>query len=491
MVVRKVAFDDKQGSGFLAIGQTIRTTDTKGEVIGYNQARGTVFIGKIGRCQSTGEDIFDITFNGDAQLDTAQKKFGTASLLLDGTGDYLSVASSSEFAFGTGAYTYDIWVRPASGALTGTAHIFDMRTSGSDTAGRLYLESGQVRYAVGGTDIVTSGLLNLSANTWHHLAVVRSSTGTDGTKLYVDGVERGSGIDATNYAAKPMDIGAAFNAGNAFTGHIDEFRVSNTNRYTAAFTAPTGMFQGDANAKMLIHFDGAYAATYTEDWSGAESFSNDEEFNNDAIAATWRANSANLPTGFAGKTHRYYDAANLIERNKDFVAKEAVHLLTVQYPSLTIPGGNVNCEDDIRDVLGALVEDLRNGSNNHIWDASALYVDRSSTPVTLNHVETEITETVWAFDKVKEMLQYIFNNVPWTVAGSHGVKQRYDATLTDSNNNSLTAFDVSAATYNEATGDLVLTIGTHSLTTSNTLLFEKLKNRSTINDCLTIEKSSI
>ncbi len=33
------------------------------------------------------------TFNGNAQLDTAQKKFGTASLLLDGTGDYLEDAN--------------------------------------------------------------------------------------------------------------------------------------------------------------------------------------------------------------------------------------------------------------------------------------------------------------------------------------------------------------------------------------------------------------
>ena len=35
-----------------------------------------------------------ITANGDAQISTAQKKFGTGSLLLDGTGDYASPASS-------------------------------------------------------------------------------------------------------------------------------------------------------------------------------------------------------------------------------------------------------------------------------------------------------------------------------------------------------------------------------------------------------------
>ncbi|AOO02099.1 hypothetical protein Np151112_088 [Synechococcus phage S-RIM2] len=468
MVVRKVTFDDKQGTGFLAVGQVIRTTDTKGEVIGYNQARGTVFIGKIGRCQSTGDDIFDITFNGDAQLDTAQYKYGTSSLLLDGAGDYLNIASSSEFAFGTGAFTYDVYVRPATDALTGTSYILDQRSGSSgDTAAALYLENGQVRFSVAGSDVVTSGLLSLTANTWQHIAVVRSSTGAAGIKLYIDGVERGSATDATTYTAKPLNIGSDWNATNAFEGHIDELRVSNTNRYTAAFTALTGMFQGDANAKLLVHFDGVDAATYTEDWSGAESFTNNEEFNNDVIAATWRANSANLPTGFAGKTHRYYDAANLIESNKNFIAKEAVHLLTVQYPSLVIPGGNVNCEDDVRDILSALVEDLRNGSNNHMWDASALYVDRTNTPVTLNHIETEVVESVWTYDKVKEMLQYIINNVLWTVAGSHGLTQSTDATITDSSYTSLTTFSPSTATYNAATGDLVLTIGTHSLTTAS------------------------
>ena len=167
----------------------------------------------------------------------------------------------------------------------------------------------------------------------------------------------------------------------------------------------------------------------------------DEDWNNDAILETSRKTGA--PSGFDGKTHRYYDAANLIEVNKNFIAKEAVYLLTQQYPSLTIPGGNVNCEDDIRDVLGAMVEDLRNGSNSHMWDASALYVDRTANPISLNHVETEIDETVWAYDKVKEMLQYIINNVLWTVAGSHGLTQFTDTTITDSSTSSflcLTSF---------------------------------------------------
>ena len=66
--VRKLTFTDRQGSGFLNDGHVIRTLDTKAEVIGYSQANQIIYLGKIGRCKSTGEDYFDITFNGDAQL---------------------------------------------------------------------------------------------------------------------------------------------------------------------------------------------------------------------------------------------------------------------------------------------------------------------------------------------------------------------------------------------------------------------------------------
>ena len=41
---------------------------------------------------------FAVTAVGNAQLSTAQSKFGGSSLLLDGTGDYLTFASNSQFA---------------------------------------------------------------------------------------------------------------------------------------------------------------------------------------------------------------------------------------------------------------------------------------------------------------------------------------------------------------------------------------------------------
>ena len=423
--VTKITFKDQQGTGFFSAGQIIKTRDTKGEVIGYNQARRTIYLGKVGRILNSGQDYHVATFNGDAQLDTAQKKFGTASLLLDGTGDYLSIPTSTEFGFATGAFTIECWIRPTN--VTGAKAILDFRTTGTEISPYLYLDGANLKYFVNGSVVIT-GTATLVADTWYHVTISRSGSTT---RLFVDGVQDGGDYsDGSNYGStKPLTVGATFGAADGFIGHIDEIRVSNTARYTAAFTPRNGIFQGDSNTKLLLHLDGDDAQIYTEDWSGGESFTNGEEFHNDAILATSRL--AGAPLGFTGNSHRVYNATTSIALNKDFIAKEVVYLLTQQYPSLVIPGGNVNCEDDIRDVLDQLIEDLKNGSNSHMWDAAALYVDRTQNPVTLNHIETEVAETIWAYNKVDEMLQYIINNVAWTVQGNHGLTQTLNTDATN------------------------------------------------------------
>ena len=51
-----------------------------------------------------------VTAVGNAQIDTAQKKFDTGSALFDGTGDYLSLEDSDDWDFGTGDFTVDCWI---------------------------------------------------------------------------------------------------------------------------------------------------------------------------------------------------------------------------------------------------------------------------------------------------------------------------------------------------------------------------------------------
>ncbi|MBT6515561.1 MAG: hypothetical protein HOK65_12415, partial [Crocinitomicaceae bacterium] len=50
-----------------------------------------------------------MTPNGTAQIDTAQKKFGTGSILLNGSGNFLSAPDSDDFNFASGDFTIDFW----------------------------------------------------------------------------------------------------------------------------------------------------------------------------------------------------------------------------------------------------------------------------------------------------------------------------------------------------------------------------------------------
>src|SRR3990167_9944086 len=55
-----------------------------------------------------------VTAVGNAQIDTAEKKFGTASGLFDGAGDYLSIPDHADFDLSGGIWTVDGWFRTTS-----------------------------------------------------------------------------------------------------------------------------------------------------------------------------------------------------------------------------------------------------------------------------------------------------------------------------------------------------------------------------------------
>ena len=71
-----------------------------------------------------------MTAVNQAQIDTAQSKFGGASGLFDGTGDYLSSADSADWAFGSGDFTIDFWLRFAT--VTAQAAFLSQMDAGGD-----------------------------------------------------------------------------------------------------------------------------------------------------------------------------------------------------------------------------------------------------------------------------------------------------------------------------------------------------------------------
>jgi len=180
---------------------------------------------------------------GNAQLDTAQSKFGTASGLFDGTGDYLTLDGSSDFAFSTGNFTIDFWFRLAS--VAANVVFYDSRPATTDGAYvALYTTPTKVALYVSGVTQIT-GTTTLTTSTWYHLALTRSS---GSTKLFLNGLQEGSTwTDTTTYlngASRPT-IGTDGHtvANQNMNGWLDEFRVVKGGaRWTQEFTPPTSAY---------------------------------------------------------------------------------------------------------------------------------------------------------------------------------------------------------------------------------------------------------
>ena len=106
--------------------------------------------------------------------------------------------------------------------------------------------------------------------------------------------------------------------------------------------------------------------------------------------------------------NKAYDAANLIEKNRSYLAEETYGYITAQYPalltntSLTI----TKCERDIGFIVDAVVKDLRVGGNINTVYASESYISSGN----VSYVDTELTETLIAYDYLKRLIFGVIRN---------------------------------------------------------------------------------
>jgi len=265
----KTAIRVSTTTGTFSAGQTLTSYDSDGTTI---LAQGVIssisgdkiFLtgkvdGLVSKADANGKTV---TANGNAQLTQTNKKFGTAALLLDGTGDYLTIGSTPDFNFGTGDFTLECFInRSVSGAQH---NILDFRTTNTQNAPVVYIQNtNQLTYYVNGAVRITG--TDVTTGAFHHIALSRSGTST---RLFFNGVQVGSTwTDNTNYIQSPLTIGSRFDgiAGN-FNGLIDELRVSKgIAKYTSNFSVPTSEFVKTADTVLLLHFNGTEGSTDIED----------------------------------------------------------------------------------------------------------------------------------------------------------------------------------------------------------------------------------
>lgn len=184
-----------------------------------------------------------VTANGNAQISTAQSKFGGASALFDGSGDYLT-STSNDFLLGTGDHTIEFWFKnnDPTGATTGCATLC---MGNATNYWQIILKSTTVRLnrAISGSGADDISINQSIDTNWHHFAWVKSgSTNT----FYFDGASIGSWTraDWSFVTLNTLYIGANFNTGTTgLSGNIDDIRITKgVARYTTNFTAPTEAF---------------------------------------------------------------------------------------------------------------------------------------------------------------------------------------------------------------------------------------------------------
>lgn len=210
-----------------------------------------------------------VQVNGNAQLDTAQSKFGGSSVLLDGDNDSLVIAGGSDFEF-LDDFTFEFFVRLQDNGASQV--ILSNRPSTSYSTGNFYIQwadaDNKFQWGISGGSAVLS-TNTFSYNTWYHIALVRNSSTV---QLYVNGNAEGStystsdtnDVGTNNQTTMYVGLlGSTFD----FLGHIDELRISNSARYSGSFTPTTTQFTTDENTMLLIHANGPDASTNIVDES--------------------------------------------------------------------------------------------------------------------------------------------------------------------------------------------------------------------------------
>jgi hypothetical protein len=158
------------------------------------------------------------------------------SVAFDGTGDYLNIAATSAFAWGTGDLTIECWVYLTSS--TADSGIWDFRNADSN---QIFLRSTSTSSLQLYVNSASQYTFSITANAWNHVAVVRSSSTL---VTYVNGVQVGTVANSNNFSTNsPCSIGGFYNGSGLITGYVSNLRtLKGTALYTTTFAPPTQLF---------------------------------------------------------------------------------------------------------------------------------------------------------------------------------------------------------------------------------------------------------
>jgi hypothetical protein len=203
------------------------------------------FAGTNGQTSTVDEGGNTWTFTGNAQIATDQFKFGSSSLKLDGTGDYISCADFK--SVGDGMFESVVWFRPTALPASTAAMLLFSAHNGAGFGFRTMIYndtvSTKIRLAFsadGTSEASPTGTSSISAGTWYRMRVVRDVlAGNYKGFLSVNGAAETLEFTYVNTAAPcaftEVRVGANNTGIGGFNGHLGS--VS----FTRAMTSPSAL----------------------------------------------------------------------------------------------------------------------------------------------------------------------------------------------------------------------------------------------------------
>ncbi|MCG3177196.1 MAG: hypothetical protein MOGMAGMI_02164 [Candidatus Omnitrophica bacterium] len=189
---------------------------------------------------------------GEARIEPLETVSGAGSIRLDGATGYVRVPQEATLSPGTQDFAVEMWFKAedtdGDQVLLSTMDL----SNGSDGYG-IKLKGRQLYAAVGGLSATLTPTEEVTARTWHHVALTRQG-GT--VRLFLDGQEIASRAwSAPVQVSRDLYVGRNHSEGNEqyFDGHVAQVRVSHgTARYTQDFGTPSERLTADAATALLL-----------------------------------------------------------------------------------------------------------------------------------------------------------------------------------------------------------------------------------------------
>lgn len=210
--------------------------------------------------EGTNSDTYTFDYAGkvmnplqnSATISTAQKKFGSSSLLCSGGASSASqqLPVSLVQPVGTNDFTLECWAYVTSFTNNGFPAIVDLASSTALRIGFYFTSATACNLRLNATNnALTTASIGISLNTWFHFCIERVS---NTLYLYIDGTPRGTFAYTTSITnSYVMNIGSTTD-GYPLAGYIDDFRFTTG---TAVYNPGAGLTFTPPTAALPI---GAY-----------------------------------------------------------------------------------------------------------------------------------------------------------------------------------------------------------------------------------------